>query len=348
MLAMLAGTSMLTMIASADEGVYLKLLPESAEYNIGDTFDLDLKINLAGNESDHVEVFLTYNPAILEVLDSNSEDPGVQILASNLYETVLTNEVDSENGTIEFSQLSLDPETYYSSNEEEVLATISFQALAAGTSDVEIFFTEDPADLEDSNIYNSDTNEDMLGSVNLASFTVLEAATEEEEMPVVSDLLISSSEASLIADGVDEASITVTLLDQNSLAIADELVDLTSDGDGVLMETVLTTNELGQASTIYKAGLVAMDIRVTANSRTNSEITNSLTLTQTESVIEEEPEESMPVPGEDFGISEPEEVIELENSPEDIAGVGPAGLVLMGIFATLLSAIVYRKTVQES
>ncbi|MDD4351905.1 MAG: Ig-like domain-containing protein [Candidatus Gracilibacteria bacterium] len=374
---MLTGTLALALQASADAGSSLKLVSESDTYAVGDSFDLEIHLNTAGVESDHVEVLLMYDPLFLELIDADAEELGLQITPADLYETVLSNTVDAEEGLIDFSMLSLDPENYNNTTTDELLATLSFKALLAGSTDVEIVYSAEEQDLEDSNVYNAETNEDTLVTVESATLvieaaetdTVVETAepteadlaatvepgtelvpTAEEEaiateealvVPQVTKILFTSNKSVLSANGIDELILTVTVLDNNDLAMQGELVDLTTDGDGTLDETVVTTNASGQASTVYRAGTQSGDVTVLATSRSDSTINNSLTITQEELIVDEDPvTDLMPVPGE-APVGGPSEA---ENAPEDISGVGPADLALLSLIASFLIGAAYYKT----
>ena len=361
-ISMLSGVMALALqtVHAQEAGVSLTLEPATGSYELDNTFDIELKLNTGGAESDHTEAYLEYDPTLLQVVDADEEEVGVQISPGELYETVLANLADEEEGTIEFSQLSLNPEAYYSTSEAQVLATITFQVLAAGETNLNFVFTGAEQDLEDSNVYNAETNEDMLTSVEGATFTLtdstnIEETPEEETVvpdealdPVLTSVFITSNKTALAADGADETTITVTVLDDNDLAMTDEVIDLVGDGDGTLTETVLTTNADGQASTVYRAGIAVGEVNITATSRSNTALQASLVLSQT-AVAAEEPEEPavteepaeqdlVPVPGE--GV--PEETTEVENGPEDLTEVGAGHIASIVLAALVLSGLIYE------
>lgn len=343
--------TMQVVYAQETTGATLVFDPAEGSYEVGASFALAVKLNTGGVESDHTETYLKYDPTLLQVVDANEEEVGVQVMAGELYETILSNLADETEGTIEFSQLSLDPEEYYSSSEAGVLVTVNFKVLAAGEATVEVVFTGAEQDLEDSNVYNAETNEDMLVSAEAATFTLTEPAATEEvepqaELPVLTSVLITSDGATLLADGIDEMTVTVTVLDGSGVVMVGEMVDLTSNADGTLAETVLTTNADGQASTVYRAGVTVGEFTVSAVSRSKSEVQTNLVFSQ-ETVTNDEPaeeevaaEEVLPVPGE----SVPKEPAEIENVPNGLTDVGPADVALLALLALTVSGLAYWRT----
>lgn len=144
----------------------LTLSPSSGSYTAGQIFTVDVNLDTAGQAIDGLDLyFLRYNSSILEVQDSNSSISGIQIKAGALMAQTLTNTVDPANGKITFSQVTSSGTTYNGSGK---LATISFKAIANGTSAVAFDFTLGKT--SDTNVAGGGT--DKLTSVSNASFSV--------------------------------------------------------------------------------------------------------------------------------------------------------------------------------
>jgi hypothetical protein len=144
----------------------LTLTPASGAYTANDTFTVNVNVNTSGQTVDGVDLYyLRYNPAILEVQDSNGTLSGIQISPGSLLPQTLSNTVDAATGRITFSQVTTGGTTY---NGSGVLATITFKAKANGTSSVAFDFTL--GSTSDTNVAGGGT--DRLTSVSNASFTV--------------------------------------------------------------------------------------------------------------------------------------------------------------------------------
>ncbi len=87
-----------------------------------------------------VDVKITFNPNVLEVVDADSELPGVQIQPGNLPDTsgglgyIQTNKADNTAGTIEYVAVRKAPAAPQSGS--GVIASITFRGKAAGSSPI--------------------------------------------------------------------------------------------------------------------------------------------------------------------------------------------------------------------
>jgi hypothetical protein len=82
------------------------------------------------------EAHLSFDPAVVEVVDADGGRPGVQIALGDLLspDFVATNAVDNAAGTIDIALTQLAPTP--PSDGEGALAVITFQAVATGTSPI--------------------------------------------------------------------------------------------------------------------------------------------------------------------------------------------------------------------
>ncbi len=144
----------------------LSITSAASNYQIGDIFNVIISLDTNGSTTDGVDIhYLHYNPTILEVQDSDTGTSGVQILPGTLLANTLTNSVDSTNGLIDFSQISSGGADF---NGSGTLATISFKALAAGTTTLSFDFAL--ASTTDCNVASQGS--DILNSVNNLTIVV--------------------------------------------------------------------------------------------------------------------------------------------------------------------------------
>lgn len=124
----------------------LKLSPASKSTPVGGTFTIDIVIDSAGKAVYGVDINkLHFNPAILQVVDINTEISGVQISPGSLMMTSIINNADNSNGTIEFSQAqgvgTVNGPAPQANSLKGTLATITFKVIKAGVSNVTFDFT---------------------------------------------------------------------------------------------------------------------------------------------------------------------------------------------------------------
>jgi cell division septation protein DedD len=119
--------------------------PSSAEVDVGDTTTVDIYVEDVV-DLNTVDILVTFDPALLEVVDADTSTTGVQIeigpfLGADV--SVTTNSVDQSAGDIYFVQEVFSDTV----SGDGVVATITFQGKAAGTSDITIeeLYLEDGA-----------------------------------------------------------------------------------------------------------------------------------------------------------------------------------------------------------
>src|SRR3989344_3240732 len=148
-------------------GINLSVSPATSTVVNGQTFTANIVLDTAGVNIDGVDVYsLHYNPAILQIQDANNSLAGVQITPGTLLPLTLANSVNTSNGTMQFSQVTAGGSTFAGAG---VLASISFKAIANGTSAITIDFSP-TGGIADSNVAGGGI--DKLGSVTNASYTV--------------------------------------------------------------------------------------------------------------------------------------------------------------------------------
>jgi len=153
-------------VARAATNATLALSPSNTSVPLNQNFTVDILLNTGGGPVDGVDIYsLDFNPAVLQVVDSNAGVAGIQIAPGALFPNTVINTVDNITGTVQFSQSSSGGSNFTGSG---TLATITFRGAGGGTSAATFDF-----------ILNStaDTNVayqgiDQLGSVTNGSFTV--------------------------------------------------------------------------------------------------------------------------------------------------------------------------------
>jgi hypothetical protein len=114
----------------------LSIDPSGAEVDVGDTTTVDITIDDVTDLA-YLEIYVLFDPTLLEVVDADSETSGVQVEIGPFLGTdviVEDNEVDENDGEIYFTQ-QVFSDTVDGSG---VLATITFQGVTSGTSDITI------------------------------------------------------------------------------------------------------------------------------------------------------------------------------------------------------------------
>lgn len=156
---------------AAITGVTLALSPSTSTRTINSTFTVNIVLNTNGQETAGSDVIINYNPADLEVQDSNTSVAGIQIAPGTLYASYPINSVNSTTGKINISGIITPGGTGYTGT--GTLATITFKALRIAISNVTFDFTLDST--VDSNVTSKVTYTDMLASVTNGVYTIVPA-----------------------------------------------------------------------------------------------------------------------------------------------------------------------------
>lgn len=136
--------------------------------SLNGVFEVDVYLDSNVNETDGVDVIITFDPSKLEVVDANPNASGTQIASTQLLPVTALNQVT--NGTITFSQLITQGSP--SVHIDGVIAKITFKALALGTTDITLDFDGVGATI-DSNVAWQTL--DVLNEVSNAQITVIES-----------------------------------------------------------------------------------------------------------------------------------------------------------------------------
>jgi LysM repeat protein len=126
-------------VAVAQAEAVVRLQPSTQQVNVGDVIAVEMRIDNAVNLV-AASAQLQFNPAILQVQDADTTKEGVQIQPGGFPapDFVAINAVTNTVGIINYWVTEIPP--FDLTNQSGLLATITFQALAPGSSD--LTFTE--------------------------------------------------------------------------------------------------------------------------------------------------------------------------------------------------------------
>jgi hypothetical protein len=155
--------------------------PSTKEFKKGCRYSVQVMIDPGSNTSNAANIYIDYDPSKIEILDSNSNFDGVQIGTGNAYEAFADNVVDEAAGRIRLTGFSI----MYPLEETRTFATISFRSRNnAESANFSIWF-ENVGHTLDSNIAETTTSDDILGSVGSASYTFIDGPCVEDTQPPV-------------------------------------------------------------------------------------------------------------------------------------------------------------------
>lgn len=153
---------------AAGTGAILSLNPATSTTTLSDTFNAEIIVNTGGAAVDDVDIFyLHFDPAVLQVQDSDPSQAGVQIAKGTIFGTYTGMNVDNTNGTISVSGLDIGGLGY---NGTGVFATVTFKSISVATTNVTFDFTSGSG--TDSNIVEHGTALDILTSVSSGVYTI--------------------------------------------------------------------------------------------------------------------------------------------------------------------------------
>ena len=155
--------------------------PSSNEFTAGCRNSLNIMADATGRDSNAADIELYYNPAQIDLLDSVSNIPGVQIKPGDAYETYFGNDVNSATGRIRLAGASFASNL----NARKVFATIEFTSKpGVTTTSFTIKFDGLGATL-DSNIADASTSDDLLSSVTNGTYTFKTGNCTADKIPPV-------------------------------------------------------------------------------------------------------------------------------------------------------------------
>lgn len=140
--------------SGADEAV-VKLSTAASSLEVGSTATCDLRIESSNEEVESYSIVITFNSSVLEVVDANATQTGVQVNFLDEFSDIQTNSANNTTGTIEITAFISGAAQSINRN----IAQVTFRAKAAGTSVVSVNRSEsEVVNDEDSNILGTTTS----------------------------------------------------------------------------------------------------------------------------------------------------------------------------------------------
>lgn len=137
----------------------LSLSPNKGDYKLNEKFSVEILLDTEGEAVDGADVHLNYPSNILEA---------VKVIPGDLMSQTMMNKINSEDGSIHFSQIT-DADSYFTSSGQQMLATVVFKSIKEGNAKVDFDFTA--GDTRDSNV--AAKGNDVLNSVKDGEYKVI-------------------------------------------------------------------------------------------------------------------------------------------------------------------------------
>lgn len=153
--------------------------PDSKEFTKGCESTINIQVSAGSNYSNAANIIVNYNPNEIFILDSDPYTTGTQIQIGSAYSNYADNVVDSSKGKIRLTGFSV------SSNltGTKTFGIIKFKSLpGVDQTSFSIEFTG-VGDTLDSNIAETKSSDDILGSVGSANYTFKEGSCFGDTTP---------------------------------------------------------------------------------------------------------------------------------------------------------------------
>lgn len=168
-------------------------------------------INTDNTSTNAADIIVDYDPNQIEIIDSSSNQSGIQIKTGSVFSDYAGNVVDSKNGTIKLTGFSSSSPFYGSG----VFATIQFKPKTNSNNGYfSIRFTgTNPSNTLDSNIADATTNNDNLSSVTNASYAFTTGScTTDITPPIINFISPINNQQSVLST----ANIVISISDKSS------------------------------------------------------------------------------------------------------------------------------------
>lgn len=138
----------------------IRLSTSASSLEIGSTATTDLRLESNNEQVESYTIVITFNASVLEVVDANLSQTGVQVNFVDDFSQVQTNSANNTTGVIQISAFASGTPQSINRN----IAQITFRAKTSGTSVVSVNRSE-------SQVVN-DEDSDVLASSTSLNFTV--------------------------------------------------------------------------------------------------------------------------------------------------------------------------------
>lgn len=139
----------------------ISLVSAQSVYKVGSQIPVSVRVFTGGHTTDGTDLILKYDPKSLEASESS-------VIKGNIYQEFPSLEVNQSTGTVKISGITGTNQKGFSGLGN--LAIINFKAKASGQTKLMVDFKKNSTN--DSNIIDSGTSKDLLGSVDDLSLTI--------------------------------------------------------------------------------------------------------------------------------------------------------------------------------
>jgi hypothetical protein len=146
----------------------IAVTPKESSTIVGQQVQVTVTLDTKGEATSGVDLYMKYDPKLLEVVDADPAGANVQIAKGTLFDFSPANLVNLSSGKISFSA-SQQPTSAGVSGTGTV-ATITFKAKSAGTAQIGFDFT--PGSLRDTNVIKKSDGRDLLNDVQDATIKI--------------------------------------------------------------------------------------------------------------------------------------------------------------------------------
>jgi hypothetical protein len=150
------------------------LSPTIGSHQVGEDFNIQVKIDAKGDQVQGAQIILHYDPQILKVQDSLTDVSGTQIKPEALFPNYINNYIDEQAGTITLAGYIVPPEDPITISGEQLFATVTFNALKE-SSGTNVSFEYTRNDPNKTGIAEAVSNADILASVTNGNYIIIAA-----------------------------------------------------------------------------------------------------------------------------------------------------------------------------
>jgi len=196
---------------------------DTNQYTAGCKNSINIMADATGKDSNAADIELYYNPNEIDILDSVSNIPGIQIKPGDAYESYFGNDVNTTTGRIRLAGASF----VSSLSSRKVFASIEFTS-KAGISSTSFSIKFDGAGATlDSNIADASTSDDLLTSVTNGTYTFATGNCTADKIPPVITFQIAPKYAVNVSL---TSSVTIRVTDnQSGVDLNQTIFDINGD-----------------------------------------------------------------------------------------------------------------------
>lgn len=136
---------------------------------VGQTVELPVVLSTGPDATSGVDLVMTYDPSVLELVDADPAVGGLQVKPGTLFDLIQMNAVDAKRGVIRFSA-GQQPVGQPVVASNQPVATVIVKGLKVGQSAVKLHHTAGA--LNDTNVIKPNDGRDLLTGIQSASVRV--------------------------------------------------------------------------------------------------------------------------------------------------------------------------------